>query len=192
MEKQQIAAIVAEQKRFFETGKTLPVAFRKQALLRLRAALRENEERIAEAVRADLGKSAFESYMCETGLVISEIGYMLRHIDSLAKEKRVPTPIAQFPSRSYIKPSPYGVTLIMSPWNYPLLLTLDPLVDALAAGNTAVVKPSAYSPATSEVIKDILESIYPAKYVAVVTGGRAENTCLLEQKSTRSYLSFLF
>ena len=120
--------------------------------------------------------------MCETGLVISEISYLLRHIRSFAKEKTVATPLAQFASRSYKKPMPYGVTLIMSPWNYPLLLTLDPLADALAAGNTAVIKPSAYSPATSRVLKELIESIFPKELVAVVTGGREENECLLEQK----------
>ena len=90
--------------------------------------------------------------MCESGLVLSEITYMLKHIRSLSREKTVHTPLAQFHSRSYMKPSPYGVTLIMSPWNYPFLLTFDPLVDAIAAGNTAVLKPSAYSPATSNII----------------------------------------
>ncbi|MGN0967901.1 MAG: aldehyde dehydrogenase, partial [Oscillospiraceae bacterium] len=123
-----------------------------------------------------------ESYMCETGLVISEISYLLRHVRSFAREKTVATPLAQFASRSYKKPSPYGVTLIMSPWNYPLLLTLDPLVDALAAGNTAIVKPSAYSPATSALLQKLLGELFPEDYVAVITGGREENEQLLEQK----------
>ena len=142
----------------------------------------DNEGKIADALRSDLGKSDYESYMCETGLVISEISYMLKHLRSFAKDKRVATPLAQFASKSYIKPSPYGVTLIMSPWNYPLLLTLDPLVDALAAGNTAVIKPSAYSPQTSALIKKLIEEIFPKEYVAVITGGRTENTYLLDEK----------
>ena len=119
--------------------------------------------------------------MCETGLVLEEISYMLIHVRRFAGEKRVRTPLAQFHSRSYKKPSPYGVTLIMSPWNYPFMLTLSPLVDALAAGNTAVVKPSAYSPNTSEVIRQILAKCFEPQYVSVVTGGRAENTCLLHE-----------
>ena len=127
------------------------------------------------------GKGGFESYMCETGLVLEEISYMLKHVRRFAGEKRVRTPLAQFHSRSYKKPSPYGVTLIMSPWNYPFMLTLSPLVDALAAGNTAVVKPSAYSPNTSEVIRQILTKCFEPQYVSVVTGGRAENTCLLHE-----------
>ena len=120
--------------------------------------------------------------MCETGLVRSELSYMLRHIRRLAAERRVPTPLAQFASRSYTKPSPRGTVLIMSPWNYPLLLTLDPLIDAIAAGNTAVVKPSAYSPATSALPSELLKQCFPPEHVAVVTGGRQENSCLLDQK----------
>ena len=182
MEQQQISAIVADQRAFFESGKTLCVCHRKKALEKLYAAIVSHESALANALQKDLGKSDFESYMCEIGMVLDEISYMLNHIDRFAKEKRVRTPLAQFASRSYVKPSPYGVVLIMSPWNYPFLLTLDPLVDALAAGNTAVVKPGAYAPATGEVIKELLESTFPREYVAVVTGGRAENACLLDQK----------
>lgn len=182
MTRDAIAAIVEKQRCFFSSGATLPVEYRIAALKKLRQALAEREDAITQAIKLDLGKSAEESYMCETGLVISEISYLLRHIRSFAKEKTVMTPLAQFASRSYKKPSPYGVTLIMSPWNYPLLLTLDPLVDALAAGNTAVIKPSAYSPATGEVIQTIIADIFPEEYVAVVTGGREENGHLLEQK----------
>ncbi len=182
MTQEQIKKIIQKQRNFFHTGATLPVSFRKKALAKLKSVLYENEEKISEAIKADLGKSAFESYMCETGLVISEISYMEKHVKAFAKEKRVRTPLAQFASRSYIKPSPYGTVLIMSPWNYPLLLTLGPLVDAIAAGNTAVVKPSAYSPATSEIIKNLLESTFPEEYVAVITGGREENNFLLDEK----------
>ena len=119
--------------------------------------------------------------MCETGLVLSEISYMLKHIQSFAKEKRVHTPLAQFHSRSYKKPSPYGVVLIMSPWNYPFLLTLEPLVDAIAAGNTSILKPSAYSPYTGQMIQKIITECFENNYVTVIAGGRAENTCLLNQ-----------
>ena len=106
---------------------------------------------------------------------------MLKHVRSFAREKTVYTPLAQFHSRSFVKPSPYGVTLIMSPWNYPFLLTIDPLADAIAAGNTAVVKPSAYSPNTSRAIQTMIHECFDEEYVAVVTGGRAENTCLLNE-----------
>ena len=115
-------------------------------------------------------------------MVRTEISYMLRHMRRFARAKRVRTPLAQFPSKSYQLSSPLGNVLIMSPWNYPFLLTLGPLVDAMAAGNTAVVKPSAYSPHTSAVIEKILAECFPSEYVAVVTGGRRENAGLLARK----------
>lgn len=120
--------------------------------------------------------------MCETGLVYSELSYMIKHTRRFSKEKRVLTPIAQYVSRSFTKPSPYGNVLIMSPWNYPFLLTIDPLIDALSAGNTAMVKPSAYSPATSQVLKKIMKEAFDPEYVALITGGREENKSLLNQK----------
>ena len=181
MTEQEIKTIVTRQRKYFQTGSTLPVNTRLNALRRLYAAISGSEKEIHEALKKDLGKSGFESYMCETGLVLEEISYMLKHTARFAREKRVRTPLAQFHSRSFQKPSPYGVTLIMSPWNYPFMLTLSPLVDALAAGNTAVVKPSAYSPNTSEVLRKILSQCFEPQYVAVVTGGRAENTCLLHE-----------
>lgn len=181
MKENEIRELVQNQREFFLTGETLEVSRRIEALTKLKSCILRNEKAVFEAVKKDLGKSRFESYMCETGLVLSEISYMLKHIKALAREKTVWTPLAQFPSRSFQKTSPYGVVLIMSPWNYPFLLTLEPLVDALAAGNTAVLKPSAYSPHTSEVIEKIVKECFEDKYVAVVTGGRAENTCLLEQ-----------
>lgn len=178
----EIGEILEAQRTFFQSGATLPVSFRISMLRRLEAAVLKYEEEIAGALRADLGKSAFESYMCETGMVRSELHYMLRHVRRFAAEKRVPAPLAQFPSRSCGKPGPYGNVLIMSPWNYPFLLTLGPLIDAIAAGNTAVLKPSAYSPATAELIRRITEDCFPPEYVAVVTGGREENAALLQQK----------
>lgn len=181
MTEADIKKIVNRQRSYFHTGATLPTEARVQALKKLRSCISENEDRINEALRKDLGKSSFEAYMCETGLVLDEIGHMLRHIHSYAKERKVRTPLAQFPSRSYKKPSPYGVTLIMSPWNYPFLLTIDPLADAIAAGNTAVIKPSAYSPCTGELIREIISECFEEKFVAVITGGRAENTCLLKE-----------
>lgn len=181
MTEQEINSLVNRQRIYFQTGATLPVSTRVSALRRLYDAISKHEKEINEALRKDLGKSGFESYMCETGMVLEELSYMLKHTPRFAREKRVRTPLAQFHSRSCQKPSPYGVTLIMSPWNYPFMLTLSPLADALAAGNTAVVKPSAYSPHTSDVILRILSQCFEPKYVAVVTGGRAENTCLLRE-----------
>ncbi|HJA34856.1 MAG TPA: aldehyde dehydrogenase [Candidatus Mediterraneibacter merdigallinarum] len=181
MTEQEINGLVAKQRKYFQTGATLPVSTRITALRGLYDTISRYENEIHDALKKDLGKSGFESYMCETGLVLDEISYMLKHIRRFAREKRVRTPLAQFHSRSFKKPSPYGVTLIMSPWNYPFMLTLSPLADALAAGNTAVVKPSAYSPYTSEIIMKVLSQCFDPQYVAVVTGGRAENTCLLRE-----------
>ena len=179
MEKEQINQLLDKQRQYFYSGATLDLDFRISALKRLRASIRKHEDQIHAALKKDLGKSNFESYMCETGLVLSEITHMLKNIRSYAKEQTVPTPLAQFHSHSFRKPSPYGVVLIMSPWNYPFLLTIEPLVDAIAAGNTVILKPSAYSPATSEVIRLLIHECFDEKYVATVTGGRAENTHLL-------------
>ena len=177
-----IEELLNRQRAFFRSGATLSVDFRLEHLKKLYRAVQKYESEIGRALCRDLGKSDFEGFMCETGLVLSELHYMIRHTRSFARERRVHTPLAQFASGSFRKPSPYGNTLIMSPWNYPFLLTLDPLADAIAAGNTAIVKPSAYSPATSALIRKIIEECFPPEYVAVVTGGREENRALLEQK----------
>ena len=182
MTEQEIRCIVDGQRSFFLTGNTLDVEFRIQSLQKLKTFILKYESEIHAAIQKDLGKSNFESYMCETGLTLSEISYMLKHVRSFSKEKRVHTPLAQFHSKSYRKPSPHGVVLIMSPWNYPFLLTIEPLVDAIAAGNTAVIKPSAYSPNTSAVIYRMISECFSPEYVSVITGGRAENTCLLGEK----------
>lgn len=160
----------------------MPVQNRLSALQNLKSALEHHEEEIYKALQSDLGKSEGESYMCELGLVYSEISYMLRHVKKFAKEKRVATPLAQAVSRSFVKPSPRGVTLIMSPWNYPLMLALDPLVDAISAGNTAILKPSAYAPATCNVLQSIISEAFDPGLVTVVSGGREENKQLLEQE----------
>ena len=182
MPESSLDALIESQRQTFQTGETLDVNFRIAMLKKLYAAVQAHESDIADALRADLGKSEFEGFMCESGLVLSEIGYMIRHVRRFARRRVVPTPLAQFASVSYQQPAPYGNTLIMSPWNYPFLLTIDPLADAIAAGNTAVVKPSAYSPATSRVIETIVRECFPREYVAVVTGGRQENAALLEKK----------
>ena len=177
----EIQNILEKQHKFFQTGQTLPVNYRIEQLKKLKDSIIRHEPDLNLALKADLGKSETESYMCEVGLTLSELSWMLKHIKKLTKEKWVPTPLAQFAAKSFRSPSPYGTVLIMSPWNYPVLLTLEPLIDALAAGNTAVVKPSAYAPATSRVMQEIIEECFSEEYVAVVTGGRAENQALLNQ-----------
>ncbi len=177
-----IDLLLQQQRQYFFSGATMDVSRRIDALKRLRECVRVNERAIAAALYADLGKSAQESYLCETGMVLSELSYLIRHTASFAKKQRVHTPLAQFRAKSYTLATPYGCTLILSPWNYPLLLTLGPLADAIAAGNTAVLKPSAYSPATSQLIAELIGSCFPREYVAVVQGGRTENEHLLEKK----------
>ena len=182
MTEQEIRTILRRQREYFATGATLSRKFRAEQLGKLKASLQRHEEELNAALQQDLGKSRMESYMCEIGLTLSELTWMQKHLRGLMQEKRVPTPLSQFAAISFRSPSPYGTVLIMSPWNYPMLLTLDPLIDAIAAGNTAVVKPSAYAPATAAVLKNILEECFPIEYVAVITGGRAENQALLQQR----------
>lgn len=182
MTEQEIKDILQQQNHFFSSGKTIPAEFRLKQLESLKEAMIRHEADLAAALKEDLGKSRMESYMCEIGLTLSELTWMQKHLRSLMRSKRVSTPAAQFAAKSFRSPSPYGTVLIMSPWNYPVLLTLDPLIDAIAAGNTAVVKPSAYAPHTFKVMKAIIEECFPAHYVAVVDGGRAENQALLQQR----------
>ncbi len=182
MTNEEISELLAKQRKFFNSGASLDIDFRITQLKKLYAAVRTHEKEIEEALYADLGKSAYEGFMCESGLALTEISYMIKNTRRLSRAKTVYTPLAQFASHSFTQAVPYGNTLIMSPWNYPFLLTIDPLADAIAAGNTAIVKPSAYSPATSKVIAGIIEECFAPEYVAVVQGGRAENAALLEQK----------
>lgn len=172
--------VLAEQKRFFEEGKTLSEDFRRTQLKRLYESIVRNERNIYEAVRADLGKSEFECYETETGMVLEEISYMLRNLRRLMKPRRATTPFAHFPARSRIYKEPYGSVLIIAPWNYPFQLAVTPLAGCIAAGNCAVVKPSNYSPRTSEVIKSIIEENFPSEYIHVSRGGREINRELLE------------
>lgn len=177
-----IQALIAAQRAYFNTGATLPLSARRAALQCLRAAITAHEGDITAALRSDLNKSPTESYMCEIGMTLSELRFVERHLDGWARDRRHLTPLAQFPAKSLTVSEPYGVVLVMSPWNYPFLLTMEPLIGAIAAGNCCVVKPSAYSPATSAVLRDILAECFPPEFVAVVEGGRAENQALLDQK----------
>ena len=177
-----ITELLEKQRAYFQSGETLPVSFRIAMLKKLYAAVRAYETEIATALKADLGKSDYEGFMCEIGLVLTEIRYMIKHVKRFARPHRVRTPLAQFASKSYTLATPYGNTLIMSPWNYPFLLSIDPLANAIAAGNTVILKPSAYSPETSRVVAKLISECFDPAYVAVVTGGRRENAALLEQK----------
>lgn len=177
-----IKNIIEQQKILFKTNITKNVDFRIQSLQKLKSSICMHEKDIADALYSDLHKAPSESYMSEIGVVLSELTHIMKHIHSWSKNKTVPTPLAQFYSHSYISPEPYGCVLVMSPWNYPFQLTMVPLIGAIAAGNTAVVKPSAYASATSQIIAEIINECFDEEYVAVIQGGRKENTELLDQR----------
>ena len=178
----EIQEIVEKQREFFQTNKTLDYKFRKQSLLKLKEVILKNQDKIVSALKADLGKSETESYMCEIGMTLSELGYMLKHLKKYMKPQRVGGTLAQFPASCKRFAVPYGVALIMSPWNYPFMLAMEPLIDAIAAGNTAIIKPGSYAKETSLVIKDIIEQAFEPEYVTCVMGGRDVNSALLDQK----------
>ena len=177
---QEYQSIREKMQDYYDSGATLSYASRKAVLLKLRQTLKKWEGKLNEAVFLDLSKTAFENYETELGLTLSEITHTLRHLKKWMKPDRVSTPLAHFPSSSYILKQPKGVVLIMSPWNYPLLLSLTPLVAALSAGCCVVLKPSRYSENTSRVLKDMFDSEFDERLVKVFEGGHEANTQLLE------------
>lgn len=176
-----IADTVRLQRSFFAQGYTRNPAFRLKALKKLRRAILAMQPEILSALYKDLGKSSSESYMTEIGMVLSEIRYMERHLQQFSAPSLRPSPAAQFPSVSYVLREPYGTVLIMSPWNYPFMLALEPAVDAIAAGNTVVIKPASYAPAVSHIIQKLISSCLSPCLAAVVEGGRGANQDLLDQ-----------
>lgn len=179
---QDIERIIERQRAFFDKGVTFEYGFRMQALNRLGLALEEWEDDLKEALWQDLHKSPSESYMAEIGLCLSELKYVKRHLKGWMRPAYVLPSTGQLPACTYTLAEPYGISLIMAPWNYPVLLCIEPLISAIAAGNCVILKPSAYAPAVSAVLRDMLHSIFPSKYVTVLNGGRDVNQKLLEQK----------
>lgn len=177
-----IVDIVKKQREYFNKGETLNYNFRLKSLKKLKNSIKNHENDIKNALFQDLGKSSIESYMSEIGMVLSELSYAIKHLKGWMKAKKVRTPLAQFHSKSFIVSEPLGVVLVMSPWNYPFMLAIDPLIGAISAGNCAVVKPASYAKNTSLIIKQILSECFEENYVSVVLGGREENAELLEQK----------
>jgi len=174
--------LAARQRAYFLTGATLPFEKRRGDLERLGDAVRTHEDMLLAALRADLHKTPAEGYMTEVGMVLEELKFARRHLRGWMRPRRAPAPLAQFPARSFAVPEPYGAALILAPWNYPVQLCLAPLIGALAAGCTVTLKPSAYAPASSRAVRDLLAPLFPPEQVCVVEGGRAENAALLEQK----------
>ena len=177
-----IINIVQAQKAFFRNGTTLDVRFRKEMLTRLLDAMQKWEGKLCDALWKDLHKSYEEAYLTELSIVTGEIRNHLKHIDSWARRRRRRSPLKLFPSRSYIVKEPLGNTLIVSPWNYPVQLLLNPLVGAISAGCTAVLKPSPYVPTVSAVIEEMIKETFDEQYIAVVQGNRDVNKVLLEQR----------
>lgn len=178
----EMNTIVAAQRSYFEAGATLPVSHRLEYLKKFRSAIQSQESAILEALRLDLNKVPLEGYMTEIGMVLDDLGFVIRHLERWARFRRVPTPMAQFSAKSFVVAEPYGVALIMAPWNYPFQLAMEPLTGAIAAGNCAVVKPSAYAAHTSRAILKLIESVFPPEYVTVIEGGRDANQQLLMER----------
>lgn len=175
-----IGSSIERTRGFFASGATRDPDFRKEALKRLRDNIRSMEDEICAALDEDLGKSAIESYMTETGMVLESIGYMLRHLGSMSRTRRTAPSIGQAPGKAKIYPEPYGTVLIISPWNYPLLLALDPLVAAVAAGNCCIIKPSEYAPATSFLLHRLISRTFDPGHVCIIEGGSDVGEALLE------------
>lgn len=179
---ERIVEIVAAQKEFFRSGKTLDIEYRLSALRALKAALKRWEKPLADALWADLHKSYEEAYLTELSIVLGEIDNHISHLKSWAAPKRCATPIKMFPSRSKVINEPLGSSLIIAPWNYPVQLLLNPLVGAISAGCTAILKPSPYVESVSKVIEELIRETFNENYIAVVQGNRDVNTALLEQR----------
>ena len=179
---ERIVEIVAAQKEFFHSGKTLDIEYRLSALRALKAALKRWEKPLADALWADLHKSYEEAYLTELSIVLGEIDNHISHLKSWAAPKRCATPIKMFPSRSKVISEPLGSSLIIAPWNYPVQLLLNPLVGAISAGCTAILKPSPYVESVSKVIEELIRETFNENYIAVVQGNRDVNTALLEQR----------
>lgn len=177
-----ISQMVQSQREYFLTGDTRSYEFRAEALRKLKEAIIKNEKELSDALKSDLNKSATEAYLTEIGIVLDEISFHQKHLKKWMKRKRAKAAIGQLTGRCFIAPEPYGVALIISPWNYPVNLCFEPLIGAISGGNCAVIKPSAYAPATSAVIAKLISETFPKEYITVIEGGRQQNAQLLEEK----------
>jgi len=177
-----VAATLERQRAFFGSGATRPLQYRREQLQRLCAAIESREPALAQALAADLRKSACQAYATEIGLVLSEARYAFRHLPAWMKPRRRRTPLAAWPARGFTQPEPYGVALILGPWNYPVQLMLSPLVGAIAAGNCAILKPSEFAPRTASAIAELLAATFPPDYVAAIPGGQEVAEALLQEK----------
>jgi aldehyde dehydrogenase (NAD+) len=177
----QIKSLIQRQRDFFATGATKSVKFRKEQLAKLKNLISTHERDFIDALHKDLRKHEFEAYATEIGFILIELRKAINNVDKWAKTRTVPTPLFHFNGNSYVQPEPYGVTLIISPWNYPFQLLFAPLVGAISAGNTAVIKPSEFAPATSAIIAKVISENFAPEFIACVEGGVPESQALLEE-----------
>ncbi|GGG33278.1 aldehyde dehydrogenase [Dokdonia pacifica] len=177
-----IPSLIDSQRTYFTTGKTIAISSRIQVLKKLYKSVKKNEEAIHKALYSDFKKPIYESISSETGIVYRELRLAIKELEFWARPKKVKGSLLNFPSKDYLYYEPYGTTLIIAPWNYPYQLALTPLIGAIAAGNTVVIKPSELTPATSQVIEIIISEVFTPEYIAVVQGAIPETTELLAQR----------
>ncbi|SER84561.1 aldehyde dehydrogenase [Salipaludibacillus aurantiacus] len=179
--KDAIQSLVHKQKQFFYSGETKSLSFRKEQLTKLKEAIKKRERDILKAVKKDLNKGEHEAFLTEIGFLYSELKDMLKNMDYWAEPRKAKTPLSHVGGKSYIYKEPYGVTLIISPWNYPFQLCIAPLIGAIGSGNTAILKPSEFTPHTSSVIRDLVAATFPEEYIAVVEGDAEVSKALLDE-----------
>ncbi len=182
LESSKLSTIIDRQRAFFATGKTRDVSFRLDALRKLEQILKNNENEIGEALKSDLGKPFLEAYSSEIAYVKEDLHYVMKRLKKWARPRKVSSPMVAWPARSMIIPEPFGNTLIIAPWNYPFQLTVSPLIGAIAAGNTAILKPSELTPKTQELLVRLINQAFPAEYIFCVDGGVEESTALLDNR----------
>lgn len=176
------ATVLRDQKKYFRTGATRSIEFRRRTLEKLASWIKTNEESVLVALSEDLGKPRLEGYSTEVSYVLSELKDTLKNLNRLAQPRRVRTPSVLWPSSSWIYPEPFGVTLIIAPWNYPFQLALSPLIGSVAAGNTVILKPSEMTPATEKLIARLVSEVFKPEHVSCITGGAAATEALLNEK----------
>lgn len=182
IDQQSYREILRKQRDYFKSQATKPISFRRTQLKKLKEAIKQNEKKILEALKKDLGKSEEEAYLTEISIVMQEINLHLSNVKNWSKRLRVQTPMQLWPSKSYIQPEPLGVSLIMAPWNYPFQLAINPLIGVISSGCCAVLKPSPFAIHTSRVIDELISGIFSSDYIKVIHGSKDQNEFILKEK----------
>ncbi len=181
--------LISKQRSYFNSGATQPVPFRIQQLKRLKSTLQANESLLFEAIYSDFKKSQFETYATELGLVYHEIDVAVRQVTNWSRRRRMPSNLLNFPSHTYLRPEPLGVSLVIGAWNYPYLLSIGPMIGAIAAGCTVILKPSELPSRTSEALHKIISGSFAEEYIAVVEGGVPQTTALLKERFDKIFFT---